>query len=164
MNHISLLLSDRRPPFPTPPFLLWEHAHLWGLYFGNLVLILNIHIRSSTPILWFPLLCHCKKVCEISYPLCLCPTILFPVMSFNWKSRDSSAPVLNNVRTLHVPKISSFSLQLGHHLFVKRGQGISEVSWTQILFWGGVVPFLSGSLPLTCPAWVTLPVAMLLPV
>ena len=95
--------------------------------------------------------------------------------SFNWETKDSSAAVLNNVRTFHVPKLNSFSLQPGR-LFVKPARGISEVSWTQILFRGGVVtstpypqhgepgcPFFSGSSPLIRRAWVTLPVAMLPP-
>jgi len=72
------------------------------LIFWNRVLILDTRIHSSTAlksstfcftsfclqmspqILWFPLLCHCKKVCVISYPLCLCPAILFPVMPLWW--------------------------------------------------------------------------------
>ena len=97
-----------------------------------------------------------------------CNAVTARVYLFNWESRDNSAPVLNNVRTFHVPKISSFSLQPGRRLFVKPVQGISEVSWTQILFRGRVVtpmpnpqpgvpgcPFWSGSSsPLTCLAWV----------
>ena len=61
---------------------------------------------------------------------------------------------------------SSFSLQAYRRLFVKPVRGISEVSWTQILFRGGVVtptlnpqPGAPGCPFLTCPAWVTLPVA-----
>ena len=73
----------------------------------------------------------------ISYLLCLCPAILFPAMPLWRESRDSSTPVLNNVRTLHVPKISSFSLQPGRRLFLKPVRDISEISWTQVFEgWG----------------------------
>ena len=70
------------------------------------------------------------------------------------------------IRRIHSSLFSAF----------KPVRGISEAFWTRILFRGGVVTltpnlqpgergcrFLSGSSPLTCSAWVTLPVAMLPP-
>ena len=153
--------------------------HMWN-YRPFLALaspIRRLHSSLFSALLLHPLIpssCNASLWTTSAHLVLGLPTGLV-AYSCNWETGDSSGAVLNNVGTFHVPKLNSFSLQPGR-LFVKPVRGISDVSWTQILFPGGVVtptpnlqpggpgcPFLPGSSPLTCPPWVTLPVAMLPP-
>ena len=132
-------------------------------------------------IFWFPLLCHYRIVCVISYPLCLCPAILFPVVllwqayiilterarivalraciMFEHSMYQRSIPFpCSQVVCLSI--LSEASLRFSEHRFFFLGWGTPTPNPQP---GGPGCPFLSGPSPLTCPAWVTLPVATLPP-
>jgi hypothetical protein len=65
-----------------------------------------------------------KSVCDfMSIMSLLChlvsrSAVMASLYSVNRESKDSRASVLNNVRTFHVPKINSFTLQPGRRLLI----------------------------------------------
>ena len=122
------------------PVHIWRYSPFQALAF----LIRRLHsslFSALLPHLLIPSSCNASlwttsSICFLVFPLVLwcrsfrfsCNAVMASLYSFNRESRDNSAPVLNNVRTFHVPKINSFSLTPGRRLFVQPVRGISDIS------------------------------------